>query len=706
MNNNMQPIIKKTSKIPFFRRAVLQNFPFIEKDFDALTDYELLCKVVEYLNKVIEQTNLMEDNENELVRVYNELYNYVKNYFDNLDVQEEINNKLDEMASDGTLQAIISEYLNSIAIFGYDTVDDMKSASNLIVGSYARTFGYNEIGDGGDAYYIISESITSNEYETLNNGYIANLTRVNPVENIKNYIKYCTETTINEETFIDWLPAFNRMIALGIKNIYIPAGNYKISDTLIFNYSVKIYGDGAENSYISLVSSNDVTGNAIIELYRNDASCIRDICINGIDKTVGKELEAGLYIHFADNVCIDNVTIKHIKGNGLKTTFESGTNSSYDGKYTKVHIFDCTENGLHIGSTDTFFSNCVAHNVLKHGFYFTRGNNLLVNCKAYFTGTSGDETTGDGFYLETDTENSKIAHKMRLVNCEAQECGRYGFTLINTDSCHLSNCQADTCGMYCTNITSYGFYLRDNKQLNISGSVINQGLTGWIKIPLYFNGGVCNNINLTAETLSYSGSNKFFDDLYTILNFNGSNNLYINNNECLKPSYEDSLYTYDMSGLPTGYTSEGHQNFIENLYTPNFQNQSFGVGITYDTSQGTSINNKIYKEFTFNAGERFNHVGFNFTSKVSTTNVVGYGRLRFYNSENTELKQLLLPIVAYNVNQNKSLYWNFVNGNTDIPSTTAKVRVEFFLTKRTQNIEGTGYAYYKDVKIYFYNENN
>ena len=44
----------KESKIPKFRRCVLQNFPFIEEDFDALTDYGLLCKVVEYLNKVIE----------------------------------------------------------------------------------------------------------------------------------------------------------------------------------------------------------------------------------------------------------------------------------------------------------------------------------------------------------------------------------------------------------------------------------------------------------------------------------------------------------------------------------------------------------------------------------------------------------------------------------------------------------------------------
>ena len=35
----------------------LTNFPYIEKDFDALTDYGLLCKIVAYLNKVIENQN-------------------------------------------------------------------------------------------------------------------------------------------------------------------------------------------------------------------------------------------------------------------------------------------------------------------------------------------------------------------------------------------------------------------------------------------------------------------------------------------------------------------------------------------------------------------------------------------------------------------------------------------------------------------------
>ena len=101
--------MEKTTKIPLFRRCVIQNFPFIEEDFDALTDYDLLCKVVEYLNKVIKQTNINSEKVKTLTK-------YVEHYFDNLDVQEEINNKLDEMAEDGTLAEIMAVYLGKMPL--------------------------------------------------------------------------------------------------------------------------------------------------------------------------------------------------------------------------------------------------------------------------------------------------------------------------------------------------------------------------------------------------------------------------------------------------------------------------------------------------------------------------------------------------------------------------------------------------------------
>lgn len=175
--------------IPKFRRFVLQNFPFIEEDFDALTDYALICKVIEYLNTVIDsqnevlaeverfetnvnneietfETNITNDF-NRLEGLFNELQSFVNNYFDNLDVQEEINNKLDEMAEDGTLQEIITTYIQSNVAWTFDTVADMKLATNLVDGSYARTLGFHNINDGGGALYYITNSGTADEMQII-----------------------------------------------------------------------------------------------------------------------------------------------------------------------------------------------------------------------------------------------------------------------------------------------------------------------------------------------------------------------------------------------------------------------------------------------------------------------------------------------------------------------------------------------------------
>ena len=134
-------------KLPPFKGMVLQNFPFIEEDFDAITNYQLLCKIVEYLNIINKNDNIMIDNINAL-----------NNWFNNLDVQDEIDNKLDQMVEDGTLQEIIASYLNSNALWCFKTVNDMKEATNLINGSYAKTLGYYNVDDGGSATYYISNT--------------------------------------------------------------------------------------------------------------------------------------------------------------------------------------------------------------------------------------------------------------------------------------------------------------------------------------------------------------------------------------------------------------------------------------------------------------------------------------------------------------------------------------------------------------------
>ena len=112
-----------------FKWFVLENFPFIENDFDAINNYHLFSKVVEYLNKTIDNMNLTGEQMENVTNAMTELQNYVNNYFDNLDVQEEINNKLDEMTTDGTLENIINQ-----EIFGEinNNIDNINTTLNNI----------------------------------------------------------------------------------------------------------------------------------------------------------------------------------------------------------------------------------------------------------------------------------------------------------------------------------------------------------------------------------------------------------------------------------------------------------------------------------------------------------------------------------------------------------------------------------------------
>lgn len=139
----------------------------------SLTYEEQLLWLCNYLEKtVIPAVNTNAEAVAELQNLYVVLKNYVDNYFNNLDVQDEINKKLDEMAQNGTLQEIITQYINSTALWCFDNVEQMKQETNLINGSYTKTNGYYSINDGGQAFYKIRELL---ENEIIDNGSIIEL---------------------------------------------------------------------------------------------------------------------------------------------------------------------------------------------------------------------------------------------------------------------------------------------------------------------------------------------------------------------------------------------------------------------------------------------------------------------------------------------------------------------------------------------------
>lgn len=116
--------------IPTFKGWVLQNFPFIEQDFDSLTNYGMMCKLTDYLNKVINNQNLVESDMSKLYEAYDKLQTYVNTYFDSLDVQNEINNKLDKMATNGELTNLIKKYLDPFINIQNNKIESIDNKVN------------------------------------------------------------------------------------------------------------------------------------------------------------------------------------------------------------------------------------------------------------------------------------------------------------------------------------------------------------------------------------------------------------------------------------------------------------------------------------------------------------------------------------------------------------------------------------------------
>lgn len=287
----------ENSRIPKFRRFVIQNFPFIEEDFDALTDYGLLCKVVEYLNKVI-------GSQNDVVAEMNE----VLEYFDNLDVQDEVDKKLEEMAEDGTLAEIIAQYLQVSASIAFPNINTMKTAENLVDGSLVLTYGFHSLGDGGGAEYRV-RAITNTDVidditlfalndETL----VAELNTVSP--NVKQLGAY-GDGVHDDTTILQY--AINNY-----NDVFIPEGNYLISSELTPKSATTIRGVGYK-SHIQISYDYSGTTNYIFKwnnegyLYR---AVFKDLRLSASNKLI---YAGGIYIRSSlRGLTIDNITFDDI----------------------------------------------------------------------------------------------------------------------------------------------------------------------------------------------------------------------------------------------------------------------------------------------------------------------------------------------------------------------------------------------------------
>ena len=116
--------------LPPFLDWLSTNIPAVYDN--TMSYYDELTSLIKYLqDTVIPALNADSEAITVISNAMEQLQSYVDHYFDNLDVQEEINNKLDEMVEDGTFERILSEYFSKL--------DDFSDSNTITLGDNLLT---------------------------------------------------------------------------------------------------------------------------------------------------------------------------------------------------------------------------------------------------------------------------------------------------------------------------------------------------------------------------------------------------------------------------------------------------------------------------------------------------------------------------------------------------------------------------------------
>ena len=360
MNNDLIHV----NTLPPFKRMCMTIGELPTSYLESMTYYETLVWLLNYLEKTIIPTiNNNGEAVIELQEKYIELKNYVDNYFDNLDVQEEINNKLDDMAEAGELTDIIAQYLGLAGVLAFDTVSDMKTAENLVNGSITKTLGYYSVNDGGNASYKIRTITNDDIVDEMfiialhDNSLIAELIIENGCVNVKQLgVKSDTDSNNNATLF-------NNAITAGkCSNFFIPKGRYYFNNSITLSGRVNIRGNfdydymlDYSDNYIEFTNSDGFTG--------LDKNIIEGLCIKG-DSTHTCFTRGNGNSPFISKCCIFDFG-KGIDGNSKAVNVINSI------------IADCDYGIYQV--TDAEISNCIIKTCTTGIYLDGMGDNRIIN---------------------------------------------------------------------------------------------------------------------------------------------------------------------------------------------------------------------------------------------------------------------------------------------------------------------------------------
>lgn len=489
---------------------------------EALSVEGQLLWFCSYLEKeVIPAVNNNGQAVTELQNLYLQLKDYVDNYFDNLDVQEEINNKLDDMAESGELADIIAQYIQLQGVLAYGTLAEMKAATNLVNGSFAETYGYYSNGDGGNAKYKIRE-VTNQDVE--DDMFIVALADENLVAELiidsnTNLLQLGGHKNDDGDNSAILQKAIDKLTYINIPN-----GNYRIAQNVELKPNRTYKGQGQTN----LLINNDC------QLYLNSNSSSNYSLIvkelgfrfNGTRSNYGLDLKDIVYSTF-DN-CIfrsDNGVDKY---NGVRLIMVDG--NAYDNTISNCFF---QKSCLTLEkSTDNFIIN----NKIWANDLAAAALEMIDNCGNCLI--KGNHIIGGTLGGIKSTGNEKILLKIVNNYFDGRKLGICGTTYR---ACTISN----------------------NCFFNMSGRPI--------EIQQLFNS------NVTSNSFYAKGITANFDDF--VISYNHGSNVISNNTH-----YREDVGTTDkmpyniVSNTPIGKTLISNANI---MYNTNFATQTSFTNVVY-----------------------------------------------------------------------------------------------------------------------------
>lgn len=676
-----------------FRLFVLENFPFIAEDFDALTYYQMLCKIVGFLQDVITNNESLQYNQTELLDAFNELQDYVNTYFNSLDIQTEINNKLDQMAQDGTLAKIINQNI-------FNELNSQISILNSVVKN-VKSFG--AVGDGvtDDTMAIVSALNSLNNGESLYfpagdyivyNDYVANTT--NPSYPIEKTLKLVSKKNIT-------------IFGCGTSSRIRPS-NQGISATKVY-YPVTLTIDKCENIEIyglNIQSKGENYGDAdagssVAQSYR------QQFCMSN----------AGLPLFVSGS--------KNINIHDCEARLCGSVSCFYFSDNEDVIVNNCFANTASYGyaglNTDTFSyqdvskkNNYIINNFVMHAEKLLQPENISNQIgKSECAGKGGIIAEGNiNIVLNMQCNNCNISDV--FGNSSTRYSEGYGFS-FQFSNFYLNNCKTNNCFS--------GVKIFQNQTL-INGNIINCLLnckyvgvyfviagTNVPSSPININDNIIN-IDMNSEVPEnsvkvYTFKPCFgFSETYSTFKLTAKNNQLNGNYTCYFPSNISYLYfinnivncVYGIYGRGGNFTINNNTFNLSNLLLnlipydenltvsninlilnnntinmSNFENNAISIESTRnDLFKILSIqNNKFINCFI--ASQHLLNIKSNeiLTPLLVSSNFTGeYSELEFNYLNN--IMPFILPIVFDNKgNTIKALSWNYYNQTTGM----AKINV-------------------------------